>query len=84
MPVLFGRCKYFLACGLPTFLLLFLIAQIGEAIPRRANEPWSVILCKFAELPMYEPRSKEWVEKWIFGQDGLSSSFFRLIYINIY
>ncbi|VDM74112.1 unnamed protein product, partial [Strongylus vulgaris] len=36
------------------------------AIPRRGNEPWSLILCKFKDSD-FEPRSAEWFEEWISG-----------------
>jgi hypothetical protein len=65
---------YYIKTGknlLVSLLIITLNALLVESIPRRANEPWSVILCKFAELPDYEPRSKEWVENWIHGPDGI-------------
>ncbi|KJH50708.1 hypothetical protein DICVIV_03148 [Dictyocaulus viviparus] len=37
-----------------------------EAIPRRGNEPWSIILCKFKDSD-YEPRADEWFSEWISG-----------------
>ncbi|KAI6218332.1 hypothetical protein M3Y99_01716600 [Aphelenchoides fujianensis] len=55
-----------------SLLLAVCLSPLVHAIPRRANEPWSVILCKFAELPTFEPRTKEWVEQWIHGDDAAS------------
>uniref|UniRef100_A0A915PH35 Uncharacterized protein n=1 Tax=Setaria digitata TaxID=48799 RepID=A0A915PH35_9BILA len=40
---------------------------LASAIPQRANEPWSVILCKFADTARYEPRTREWYQKWMTG-----------------
>ncbi|CAD5213149.1 unnamed protein product [Bursaphelenchus okinawaensis] len=56
-------------------LLLSLISV--HAIPRRTNEPWTVILCKFADQPNYEPKTKEWVRQWIMGDhpDSIKSYF---------
>ncbi|KAE9414097.1 hypothetical protein Angca_000038 [Angiostrongylus cantonensis] len=36
------------------------------AIPRRGNEPWSLVLCKFKDSD-YEPRTAEWFSEWISG-----------------
>lgn len=49
--------------------LLFCLFDLSIAIPRRGNEPWSLILCKFADLPRYEPRPKEWFEQWFNGPE---------------
>lgn len=76
MPVLFNSFK----C---TFLLIFVLPTI-ESIPRRSNEPWSVVLCKFAEHPDYEPRSKDWIEKWIHGHDASIESYFDLVSNGLY
>lgn len=46
--------------------LLQLLTPRVTAIPRRGNEPWSVILCKFKDSD-YEPRSAEWFAEWISG-----------------
>ncbi|KAM3719332.1 DNA-directed RNA polymerase I subunit [Dirofilaria immitis] len=37
------------------------------AIPQRANEPWTVILCKFADTTKYEPQTRDWYQKWMTG-----------------
>lgn len=37
------------------------------AIPQRANEPWSVILCKFADTAGYEPQAQDWYQEWMTG-----------------
>ncbi|KAI1727887.1 hypothetical protein DdX_00025 [Ditylenchus destructor] len=56
-----------------------------EAIPRRGNEPWSLILCKFADLHSYEPRSREWFEQWLRGDDEDSiESYFAQVSNGIY
>ncbi|VIO94139.1 Uncharacterized protein BM_BM10095 [Brugia malayi] len=52
--------------------LLFLISTshcnfYTTAIPLRANEPWSVILCKFADTARYEPQRREWYQNWMTG-----------------
>ncbi|RCN41856.1 hypothetical protein ANCCAN_12184 [Ancylostoma caninum] len=46
-------------------LLQLLTSQVA-AIPRRGNEPWSLILCKFKDSD-FEPRSAEWFAEWISG-----------------
>ncbi|KAL6733904.1 hypothetical protein Aduo_004505 [Ancylostoma duodenale] len=46
-------------------LLQLLTPQVA-AIPRRGNEPWSLILCKFKDSD-FEPRSAEWFAEWISG-----------------
>uniref|UniRef100_A0A915N335 Uncharacterized protein n=1 Tax=Meloidogyne javanica TaxID=6303 RepID=A0A915N335_MELJA len=54
------------------FVLLILIVPIFRscsAIPRRGLEPWSIILCKFRDLATYEPRTKNWVVRWITGHN---------------
>ncbi|VDM07063.1 unnamed protein product [Wuchereria bancrofti] len=52
--------------------LLFLIYNshcnfYTAAIPQRTNEPWSVILCKFADTARYEPQRREWYQNWMTG-----------------
>ncbi|PIO62779.1 hypothetical protein TELCIR_15649, partial [Teladorsagia circumcincta] len=47
-------------------VLLQLTAPVAKAIPRRGNEPWSLILCKFRDSD-YEPRTAEWFAEWISG-----------------
>ncbi|MCP9261763.1 hypothetical protein DINM_005090 [Dirofilaria immitis] len=52
--------------------LLFLIRSNHSnfytvAIPQRANEPWTVILCKFADTTKYEPQTRDWYQKWMTG-----------------
>lgn len=48
----------------PYLLIFALITHDSDAIPVRATEMWSVILCKFRDNP-YEPKSKEWFEDWL-------------------
>ncbi|VDK68404.1 unnamed protein product [Litomosoides sigmodontis] len=55
--------------------LLFLICNNRcnfhtTAIPQRGNEPWSVILCKFADTAEYEPHTREWYQKWMIGSSA--------------
>uniref|UniRef100_A0A914YV57 Uncharacterized protein n=1 Tax=Panagrolaimus superbus TaxID=310955 RepID=A0A914YV57_9BILA len=50
--------------------LLFLLSVIIlfksiYGIPRRRNEPWTLILCKFADLPYYEPKPPEYFRQWL-------------------
>ncbi|CAI4224615.1 unnamed protein product [Auanema sp. JU1783] len=46
-------------------LLIFLVSWVTTyAIPRRGNEPWSVVLCKFRDSD-YEPRTAEWFREWM-------------------
>ncbi|VBB25224.1 unnamed protein product [Acanthocheilonema viteae] len=57
------------------FPLLFLVCNnrcnfYTTAIPQRANEPWSVILCKFADTAKYEPQTREWYQKWMTGSSA--------------
>lgn len=52
------------------------------AIPRRGNEPWSVILCKFADIH-YEPRAREWFIEWMIGSNGPGESNFY-VYSSIF
>uniref|UniRef100_A0A7I4Y4F0 Reprolysin n=1 Tax=Haemonchus contortus TaxID=6289 RepID=A0A7I4Y4F0_HAECO len=47
-------------------LTVLLTAPVAKAIPRRGNEPWSLILCKFRDYD-YEPRTAEWFSEWISG-----------------
>uniref|UniRef100_A0A1I7VX57 Uncharacterized protein n=1 Tax=Loa loa TaxID=7209 RepID=A0A1I7VX57_LOALO len=49
-------------------------------IPQRANEPWSVILCKFADTARYEPQTREWYQKWMIGS---SSDSVAQYFINV-
>lgn len=54
---------------------LFLICNnrcnfCATAIPQRANEPWTVILCKFADTAEYEPQTREWYKKWVAGSSA--------------
>ncbi|KAJ1364421.1 hypothetical protein KIN20_024515, partial [Parelaphostrongylus tenuis] len=53
-------------------LLLLSARTLIDAIPRRGNEPWSVILCKFKDSD-YEPRTAEWFSEWISGGDNPGS-----------
>ncbi|KHN80795.1 hypothetical protein Tcan_09856 [Toxocara canis] len=55
------------------------------AIPRRGNEPWSVILCKFADVH-YEPRAREWFTEWMIGTNGVETieRYFSDVSNNIY
>ncbi|CAI5441742.1 unnamed protein product [Caenorhabditis angaria] len=48
---------------LSQFQLLFFLLTV-YCIPRRGNEPWSVVLCKFRGNP-FEPRTVRWFEEWI-------------------
>ncbi|KAL3119955.1 hypothetical protein niasHT_007083 [Heterodera trifolii] len=58
-------------------IILFCFCVFGIrgslAIPRRGNEPWSIILCKFNDLANYEPRSREWFQQWLNGSDQMDS-----------
>uniref|UniRef100_A0A8R1XL98 Metalloendopeptidase n=1 Tax=Onchocerca volvulus TaxID=6282 RepID=A0A8R1XL98_ONCVO len=55
------------------------------AIPQRANEPWSVILCKFADTAKYEPRTREWYQKWMTGSGaGTIAKYFMDVSNGIY
>ncbi|ETN73976.1 hypothetical protein RB195_017188 [Necator americanus] len=45
---------------------LLQLLTVVVAIPRRGNEPWSLILCKFKDSE-FEPRSAEWFAEWISG-----------------
>ncbi|CAG9534385.1 unnamed protein product [Cercopithifilaria johnstoni] len=65
--------------------LLFLICNnrcnfYTTAIPQRANEPWSVILCKFADTAEYEPQTREWYQKWMTGpsEDTIAKYFMNV------
>lgn len=52
------------------YIIFCIFIFVVKAIPRRGNEPWSVILCKFANLEEFEPRSKQWFEQWFNGADS--------------
>ncbi|CAD6195589.1 unnamed protein product [Caenorhabditis auriculariae] len=43
--------------------LLALLPHVA-AIPRRGNEPWSIVLCKLRGIE-YEPRTVEWFREWL-------------------
>lgn len=45
--------------GLLNLKWIFSIFAIVNAIPRRANEPWSVVLCKFAEVCLFHLTSNK-------------------------
>ncbi|VDL78423.1 unnamed protein product [Nippostrongylus brasiliensis] len=51
---------------IPPLLVLLLLSIPAAAIPRRGNEPWSLILCKFKDSD-YEPRTAEWFAEWMSG-----------------
>ncbi|VDK59110.1 unnamed protein product [Anisakis simplex] len=59
--------------------------SICVAIPRRGNEPWSVILCKFADIP-YEPKTREWFSEWMIGRNKLDTieRYFSDVSNNVY
>ncbi|KAI6172340.1 hypothetical protein M3Y98_00961900 [Aphelenchoides besseyi] len=68
-----------------SFISLLIIIKLVQSIPRRGNEPWSVILCKWAEFPNYEPRPKEWYENWIHGPDPASiQNYFEQVSNGVY
>ncbi|OZC12049.1 hypothetical protein X798_01230 [Onchocerca flexuosa] len=57
----------------------------ATAIPQRANEPWSVILCKFADTAKYEPQTREWYQKWMTGSGaGTIAKYFMDVSNGIY
>uniref|UniRef100_A0A914HJ35 Uncharacterized protein n=1 Tax=Globodera rostochiensis TaxID=31243 RepID=A0A914HJ35_GLORO len=63
----------------PLIIIIFSLStsifgiRCSLAIPRRGNEPWSIILCKFKDLTDYEPRSREWFQQWLNGSRELDS-----------
>uniref|UniRef100_A0A7E5A228 DUF1570 domain-containing protein n=1 Tax=Panagrellus redivivus TaxID=6233 RepID=A0A7E5A228_PANRE len=66
-------------------LLLGITVSCTVAIPRRGNEPWTLILCKFADLAGYEPRSVGWFEEWLTGEDQDSiQNYFAQVSNGIY
>ncbi|KAI6228457.1 hypothetical protein M3Y95_00624200 [Aphelenchoides besseyi] len=68
-----------------SFIGLLIIIKLVQSIPRRGNEPWSVILCKWAEFPNYEPRTKEWVSNWMSGPDPSSiQNYFEQVSNGVY
>uniref|UniRef100_A0A0N5ARK0 Sporozoite invasion-associated protein 1 n=1 Tax=Syphacia muris TaxID=451379 RepID=A0A0N5ARK0_9BILA len=58
-----AQCKYLF---LVFALHIFGCWQLAYCIPKRGNEPWSIILCKFADID-FEPKPKHWFEQWIAG-----------------
>ncbi|TMS34109.1 hypothetical protein L596_001759 [Steinernema carpocapsae] len=59
------------------FLCLGIFSSPATAIPRRGNEQWSLILCKFSDTRGFEPRTREWFVEWFIGtgQDTILQYF---------
>ncbi|PAV87694.1 hypothetical protein WR25_03733 [Diploscapter pachys] len=66
-------------------LALGLLFRPGQCIPKRGNEPWSVILCKFKNSH-YEPRTAEWIREWISAGNNPDTveSFFSSVSNGLY
>ena len=67
--------------GLRLVVVVLIIDNIS-AIPRRGNEPWSLILCKFADLPNYEPKPTQFFRDWLSGPDNGWSWKLYFFYFN--
>ncbi|VDM64217.1 unnamed protein product [Angiostrongylus costaricensis] len=61
-------CTNVMIVGLVVLVALLPLSArvLVGAIPRRGNEPWSLVLCKFKDSD-YEPRTAEWFSEWISG-----------------
>uniref|UniRef100_A0A914X7S6 Uncharacterized protein n=2 Tax=Plectus sambesii TaxID=2011161 RepID=A0A914X7S6_9BILA len=66
----------FVSLGLFCLLSPLLLRPI-HAIPRRANQPWSIILCKFRGN-QFEPHDRQWFVDWLIGngKNGTIAQFF--------
>jgi hypothetical protein len=72
-------CQFFTL--LLSHLLIFPTLHVN-AIPKRGNEPWSLILCKSGELGWYEPQTREWFEDWLIGTDESGQKIINIHRIN--
>lgn len=70
-PISFRLYELFIYSTLSRFILcntlfLILFTDYTNAVPRRVQEPWTVVLCKFKGNPA-EPHSASWIKEWIDG-----------------